>query len=243
MGEIARRFAVELHALDTQALQQAGHDQAADAVDGVHDDLETGRPDGFSVHVLQRQDGIQVLFGEVMLRDAAQLRHRCEIEFAAFGAVQDGLAFGRREELAPLVQELEGVPLLRVMGGRQDDAAVRAGESHRHLGRGRRGESRLDDIHAAGDQGAADQLLHHGAAQARILADHHLIACAVGMGPALAQGRAIGIGEFDNINRRQALSGPAADRTSDAGDGFDQRHGNNFFFRLTIISWVIDGRS
>ena len=225
VGEVARGLAVEGDAFHAEALQQARHDDAAHGVDGVEHHLEAGLADRFRVHGLQGQDGVDVLVGEVMLLDAAQLVHRGEVEVARFREVQDGLAFGRGEEFAVLVEQLEGVPLARVVAGGQDDAAVCAGEADGQLrGRGG-GEAALHHVHAAGHEGAADELLDHRAAEARVAADDHLVAlAAVRGGLAHLQARTVCIGELNDIDGGQGLAGGTADGAADAGNGFNQCH-------------------
>ena len=72
VGEVSCRFAVELDAFHTQSLEKLWHDDAADRVYGVQDDLEPSSGDGFLVHLFQRQDCIQVLVGIVLLRNLAK---------------------------------------------------------------------------------------------------------------------------------------------------------------------------
>ena len=219
MGEVTRRLAVERDALHAEALQQARHDDAAHGIDGVEHHREAGLADGLGIHGLQGQDGVDVLVGEIMLLDAAQRIDFGEVEFAALREVQDGLALGRGQELAPLIEELEGVPLARVVAGSQDDAAVRLREHHGQFGRGRRGETAADDVHAAGDEGAADELLDHRAADAGVAADDDFIfVAAVGRGLALLQTGTVCIGEFDDVDGGERLAGGATDGAADTGD-------------------------
>ena len=133
MGEVSCRFAVELDAFHAQPLEKTWHDDAADRVDGVQDDLEPGSGDGFLVHLFQRQDSIQVHVGIVLFRNLAKAVDPGEIESFSFSEVQDSLAFGSSEEFSLVIQQLEGIPLPRVVGGGQDDASVGSGESHSHL--------------------------------------------------------------------------------------------------------------
>ena len=66
-----------------------------------------------------------------------------------------------REELALVVQELEGVPLAWIVGGGDDDAAVGVMMQHGHLrGRGG-GEPGVDDIGPHSLEGAAHQAADH----------------------------------------------------------------------------------
>ena len=102
-----------------------------------------------------------MLVGEILFLDRAQVVDLGEGERLGGGEVQDGLAFHGGEELTLVVQELEGVPLARVVAGGQDDAAIGLGEQDGHLGGRGGGETALDDVDAAAHEGAHDQLFHH----------------------------------------------------------------------------------
>ena len=222
MGEIARGLAVDGYALHAQALEQARHDDAAHAVHRVQNHLEAGLLDRGQVHGLELQHGLDVLVREVVLLDRAQLIHRREIEILAGRKVQDRLTLDRREELALVVQELEGVPLARVMRSCEDDAAVRICECHGQLGRGSAGKAAFHHVHSAGDEGSADQLLHHLAADSGVPSDNHFVALAViGRGLTARESRAVRVCKLHYVYRGEAFACRAADCSADAGDGFN----------------------
>ena len=224
VGEIARRIAVEFDAFHAQALEQARHDDAAHGIDGVHHHGEMRVADGLHIHGRKGQDGVQVLVGEILFLDRAQVVDLREGELLGGGKVQDGLAFHRGEELALVVQELEGVPLARVVAGGQDDATVGLREEDGHLGGRRRGETAFDDIDAATHEGPDDELFHHVARQAGVLADDDLVAGTVRLRLALGQRRGIGCREFHDIDRSEGVARCATDGAADTGDGFNQGH-------------------
>ena len=234
VGEFARGLAVEADAFHAEALEEAGHDDAANGIDRVDDHLEVRSLDGGDVNGLQRQDGVEVLVREVFLLDVAEGLDGREVEVLAGGEVQDGLAFHGGEEFALVVKELEGVPLARVVRGGEDDAAVCLGEENGHFGRRGRCEAAFDDINAAADERTDDKLFDHVTAQAGVLADDHLVALAVRGRFALRERCRIGIGKLDDVNGGQCVAGGAADGAADTGNGFDERHSllnfDSFFF-------------
>ena len=224
VGEVARGIAVEFHALDAEAFQQARHDDAAHGIDRIHHDGEVSGLHGLHVHGRQGQDGVQVLVGEVLFLDRAQVVDLGEGELLGGGEVQDGLAFHRGEELALVVQELEGVPLARVVAGGQDDAAVGLREQDGHLGGRGGGEAALDDVDAAAHQGAHDELFHHVARQPGVFAYDDFVPLAVRLRLPLGEGGGVRRGEFDDIDRGEGVARSATDGAADAGNGFDQGH-------------------
>jgi len=72
------------------------------------------------------------------------------------------------------VEQLEGIPLLGIVRGSQDDAAVSLLEHNGHLHRGSGGQAGVDHVYAAGSQGAAYDLVHHRTGDTGIAAHHHL---------------------------------------------------------------------
>ena len=73
-----------------------------------------------------------------------------------------------------LVEQLEGVPLLGIVRGGQDDASVSLLEDHGHLHSGGGGQAGVDHVYSAGPQGAADDLVHHWTRDAGVAAYHYL---------------------------------------------------------------------
>ena len=162
--------------------------------------------------------------GEILFLDRAQVVDLREGELLGGGEVQDGLAFHGGEELALVVQELEGVPLARVVAGGQDDAAVGLREEDGHFRGGRGGEAALDDIDTAAHEGSDDELLHHVARQTGVLADDDLVAGTVRLRLALRQRGGVSGREFDDVNGSERVARCATDGAADAGYGFNQSH-------------------
>ena len=213
MGEIAVRRAVYHNAFYAQPFEQAGHDDGSYGVDRVEDDPEVGVAYRFLVDSLQVNHRLDMFVGEIVLGDLTEVVDQGEIEASAFGEFEDGLSFGRCEELAFLVQELEGVPLAGIVRCSNDDAPVGSGENDGHFSGRSGGESGLDHVDAARCEGAADELLYHVAAQTRILTDHDLVAGTVRTGPPFAKADTVCICEFDDIDWSEALAGRTSDGT------------------------------
>ena len=80
-----------------------------------------------------------VLEGARHLAIVPELVDRGEEVIGRFGGFEDRLSVDIRDKLAPLVEELERVPILWVVAGGDDDAPVRLLRRDRHLhSRGRR---------------------------------------------------------------------------------------------------------
>ncbi len=62
--------------------------------------------------------------------------HTSEVEVFGFGNSENFGTFASVEELAALVEELEGVPLYGVVRSREDEAATRVLAGHSQLGGG-----------------------------------------------------------------------------------------------------------
>ena len=168
VGEISGGLAVEPDAFHAQFFEQARHYYATYGIHRIHDHLETGILDGLYIDGLKGEDGIYMFIGVIMLFYMSEFIYRSEIEDSAFRTVQNGLSLRRGKELPFLVKELEGVPLPGIVRCRENDAAVCMGKADSKFRRGSGSESALHHIDAAGNEGAAHELLHHLAAQAGI---------------------------------------------------------------------------
>ena len=209
VGEVAVGSAVEQYAAHPELLQQTRHDERAHGVDGVHDHGEPCLAHGVGVDGLECEHRVDVLVGEVVVLNVSELVDGDEVEIAAVGYLQYLIAFGRGKELPLGVQQLQRVPLAGVVAGGDDDSAVGSGEAHRKFGGGGRRKPASDHVEAAGYQSAADQLLHHRAADARVPAHDDLEAAAFRSGVP-AQALAVCVCELDYIHRRESFAaGPA----------------------------------
>ena len=221
MRKVSRRIAVKADALDAQALQQPGHDDAADGVDGVYHHREVCGLDGLHVYGRQGQNGVQMLVGEIFFFHIAQLIYLGKAEVLFFGEVQHGLPFNCGKELAFVVKELEGVPLTGVMAGGDDDAAIGLGKEDGHFRGGGAGEAAFDNVDAAADERAHHQLLYHVTRHAGILAHNYLVALAVGLSLTLGESGGISSRKLDNINGGKGASRGASDGSANTGNGFN----------------------
>ena len=243
VGEVAVRRAVDGDAFHAQTFEQTRHDDGAYGIDRIEDDLEVRIADGFLVHGFQVNDRLDMLVGEIMFRDMTQFIHTAEVEILGRSAVQDSLALGRIEEFTLLIEEFQGVPLTRVVGGGQDDAAVRTGHYNSQFRGRRRGIASLDDIDATGDESTDNQLLDHLAGDAGVLADDHLVALPFCLRTPFAEFLRIGVGEFDDVDRGQRLARSTADGTADTGNGFNQGHSILFFYHSILSAYKASMRT
>ena len=221
MAEIACNLAVESDALHTQPFEKLGHDHSTDRIDRIHDHLEACCLDGRHIDCLQRENGIEVLIGEIVLADRAEILDCREVEILFLRKIENLLPFSCSKELTLAVEELESVPLLGIVGGCDDDSAVRSGQDDRHLCGRCRSQSCLDYIDSAGNEGAYNEILHHFPGHSCIPAHNYLVP-----GPAFLlrfagrQSGAVGVGELYYINRGQPVSRLSPNGSPDSGDRF-----------------------
>ena len=79
--------------------------------------------DGLYIHEFQFQDLLNMVRQVVFVGHMTQLIHLGKGKILFFGDCQHAFAFSIIEKLAFLVEELEGVPLLGVMAGGEDDSS------------------------------------------------------------------------------------------------------------------------
>ena len=172
--ELPGRLAVESDALHSESLQQPGHHDAAHRVDRIQHHLEAVCADTLRIHQRMSQDSLHVRVGKVLLHVRAQRIHIAVREAFAVGYLNQFRTLGGIEELPVLIEQLEGIPLLGIVRSRQDDTSVGLLEDHGHLHSRSGGQTGVDHVYAAGSQGSADYLVHHGARDTGITSHHHL---------------------------------------------------------------------
>src|SRR5690606_33905509 len=187
--------------------------------DAVHDDAETARPDGLGVDVRQFQDAAEMGVEEVLLPVCAELLVRdgggARLRL---GHRQDGPGLAGVEELALRVEQLEGVPLGRVVRGRENDRPRRPCLQNGHRRRGRRGHAGVHHVAAGALERGGDEAGADVARRAPVAP--HDDEGAVAAGGAAAP-RPEGGGVADEHGGVEAV----AEDAPDARDGGDERHG------------------
>ena len=147
----------------------------------------------------------------VILHLTAQVVHVGIVKVLGFGQAQHLLALGIGQELAIVVQQLEGVPLLGVVGCGDDDATTGMLTHHSKFGCGGCGKADVDHIKAHTHEGTDYGIEHHTARQTGVTSDNDNIGLD---GRIAAHKRGIGRSEFDDIEGREAIASLAADGAS-----------------------------
>ena len=140
---------------------------------------------------------------------------------------EHGVAVVLGEELALVVEQLERVPLARVVAGGDDDATCRMAHADGQFGGRGRGKPDIEHVIAHSYQCAADHQSDHVARDARVAAYHDTVAA---RRVALTDKLGIRRGKLDDVQRVERIAGRASDGSTDAGNGFDQCHIFSFSF-------------
>ncbi len=217
VGELAVRCAVQLeNLLYAECLKQGWDDDAAHRVDAVAHHAEAGLAYGLLIDQRQFKHLLDVVVRVVLLGHLAELVNWGEREVALFGYGKHLFAGCLVEEFALVVQQLERVPLDRVVACGEDEAAVGLLGCHGDFGGRSCGQSDVDDVEAHADQCARDALVAHFARQSGIAAndDAATLSCA----DFLADDCGIGRSELDNVERVQTFARLASDCATDAGN-------------------------
>ena len=167
------RSAVDLYAFHTEALEKPRHDDATDRIHRIESHLESGLADSLRIHGIKSKHCVYMLVGKVFFLDMPYGVNIAEIEIVLLCAGKDLRSFLCIQELPFLIQELQGIPLLRIVGSGQDYPSVSLFKDYSHFCSRCRSISGLYHIHAAGHKSPAYDLLHHLAGDPGILADDH----------------------------------------------------------------------
>ena len=116
MGEVARALAVENLVVEAEGLEELGEDDAANRVDGVGTDAELALADGLDIDELQLEHGVDMttVVG-VVDGTGAELVNLCVVEVFGLCDAEHFGTVGSGEELALAVEELQGIPLARIV--------------------------------------------------------------------------------------------------------------------------------
>ena len=147
--------------------------------------------------------------------------HAGVLEALLLGHRQHALALGVGEEFAVGVEQLQGVPLTRVVRRGDDDAAVGMLRNDGHLRAGRGAQPHVDDVGARGQQRTLDQIGDQPSRNACVAPHDDAGAASLRTGSDQAY---VGRGELHDVGRRQILARRASDRTPDARNGLDECH-------------------
>ena len=144
---------------------------------------------------------IQMSIGKVLFLYIAERIHVCKGEILLLRTLQDGSTLCCIEEFSFLIQELESIPLLRIMGGCKYNTAVRFFENHSHLSCRGRSKTCLHHIDSARHSRSTYKLLDHITGKSGILSDNDLIPFTIWLRTAFLQFFTISICKLNDIDR------------------------------------------
>ena len=177
MGEITMRRAMQLeYLLHAQGVQQIRQHDTSHGVHAIDRHPEISGTNRLHIHERKRQHPLDMLLLITRILDnLAQMLHIGEREILGSGDAQHLGSLSGIEELTPLVQQLQGIPLLRIMAGGQYNATASALHRHGHLGRRCRGKADVHHIKTHPHQGAHDDVPHHRPGDAGIAPHDNLV--------------------------------------------------------------------
>ena len=233
--EVARRLGEQSgDVLHAQLFEQLGQDDAAHAVYGIEGHVEVGLANSLHVHEVEAQYEVDMLLVVgVILAIGTQVVHIGIREILCLGNAQHLVALLGVQELALLVEQLQCVPLSRVVTGGDDDASGSALHGDGYFGGRRRGQADVHHIESHAHERAAHHVLDHLARDACIAAHDNPVAVVLGH---TANQCGISRGELHNVQWVQCVTRTSADGSADAGDRFNQCH--TFSFLHFTNSWA-----
>ena len=142
-------------------------------------------------------------------------------EILLLGHRKHTLALGVAQKLTLVVEQLQGVPLARVVRRGDDDATVGLVRRDGQLRSGRGAEPDVHHVDAAAEQRSLDQIGHHFTRYAGVAADDD---GQLPTGVALGNQTGVGRRELHHVERREVVARMSSDGSPNAGDGFNQSH-------------------
>ena len=174
VGEVAVRRAVKYFIFNAKLPQQFGQDYAANAVYSVNADTETRLAHSLNINKLQVKYGLYVLTVECfVIRILPETVNVSINKVFTVGQRKHLVAVGLVQELTLAVEQLQGVPLARIVACGYNNAAVSPSHAHGKLcGRGC-GQADVNNVEACANKRAANNTAHHVARNAGVTANNY----------------------------------------------------------------------
>ena len=162
--------------LHTELLEQLGQDDTTYTVYCIESHLEVCVAYCLNVNEVEIQNHVDVLLVvRVVLGVLAQVIHISILEILSLCNAENLLALLLVEELALLVQKLQGIPHTGVVACSEDDTAVCALHCNCNLGGWSAGQTDVHHIKAHAHQSTADNVLHHLARDTCVATNNNLV--------------------------------------------------------------------
>ena len=215
MREVAVRIAVQYLIFNAQCLEKLRQDYASHAVVCIGTNPETGFSDSLYVNQLQCKHRVDMLLVIcIILYIMSESVNTGIFEILLFRNSKHLVALFLVEKLSATVQQLQGIPLPRVMTRGNDYAAVGNRHAHRKLRSGRRGKTDVDHIIAHTHKRSAHHAVYHPARYAGIAPYDNPARCVI----ARAAADECGICRYKlhNVQRIERVTRASADCAADA---------------------------
>ena len=206
VGEISGGLAIEHGILYAQSVEQTGQDDATHRVDSVDSHTEAGIADSLAVNELESQHTVDMALVETVVAGImAQMVYIGIVESLGLGYGEHLGTVGSGKEFALGIEELQGVPLARVVAGGDDDTTIGAAHAHCQFGSGCGGQTDINDIEAHTHEGTANDAIDHRARDAGVTAYYYLVGLL-----GLANECGIGCGKLYDVQRVESVAGVTA---------------------------------
>ena len=158
VGKLAGRIAVDFDHFAAEGFQQHRHNDSTAGVDGIHRHFESTSTHRIAIHQGQGQGVRDVLFHPIgSSSDPANGIH-VDILCRGIGEFQHPLSCRSTQKLTGRIQQLQRVPLPRVVACGQNDTAVGLLSRDRQLHCRRGAQAQIHDIDTGGVQRAHQQV-------------------------------------------------------------------------------------
>ena len=124
------------------------------------------------------------------------------------------LSVGGCQKFAFVIEQLQRIPMPRIVAGRDNDAAGCVTHAHRQFGCGRGSQTDVHHVEAHAHERSADHILHHFARNARISAHHNGVAALI----LFFNKRGISCRKLDDVKRIERVAGFTSDGAANARD-------------------------
>ena len=177
MLEVASRFAIQFfHMLYAQLLQQLRQYHTTNRVYAINCHAEISLTDSFYVYQFQRQHAVNMfLVVCIVFTVLTDMFDVCKFKFFCSSNTQYLITFCRIQEFTMFIQQLQCIPLSRIMAGSQNNTTACSFHSYSKFCSRSRSQPDIYYIESHSHQRSANHIFHHFTRDTCITAHYNLI--------------------------------------------------------------------
>ena len=222
MSEVASGFGIEELILNAKTVEESGKNHSSHTVDTVNTHLESCLADGLGIYEIEIEHRLDVTVVERGVVDnLSEMVNLGIFKVLALSNVEHLIAVVLGEELPTRVEQLESIPLTRIMTGSDDDTTIGLRHGDSQFGGGSCGQTDVEHIESHTHERAADNGVNHLSRHTGITPHNNLSAA---VGSVATDECGISRCKLNDVKRIEGVACATADGSANTGYRLDECH-------------------